>query len=180
MYLTLKHFDVSSLHLNHSYTNNCSEFQHCRQYFSPSIYVWPPLLPEVECGLFKETIQNKGSIIAPYSVLLFTKSLRYCLKVIQIRLILPSRSFIILIIVYSLHKEGRKRKEEKIKKHFEYNTLELNGTACYFRIIIRNVRGSADNIHIATTCNQRKYYAAQDHTYDARLRLLSSFHNADT
>lgn len=81
---------------------------------------------------------------------------------------------------YSLHKEGRKRKEEKIKKHFAYNTLELNGTACYFRIIIRNVRGSADNIHIATTCNQRKYYAAQDHTYDARLRLLSSFHNADT
>lgn len=48
----------------------------------------------------------------------------------------------------SLHKEGSRRKEEKIEKHFAYNTLELNGTACYFRIIIRNVGGSADNINV--------------------------------
>lgn len=79
-----------------------------------------------------------------------------------------------------LTQRRKKEKGRKIEKHFAYNTLELNDTACYFRIIIRNARGSADNIHIATTCNQRKYYAAQDHTYDARLRLLSSFHNADT
>lgn len=79
-----------------------------------------------------------------------------------------------------LTQRGKEEKGRKDKKHFAYNTLELNGTARYFRIIIRNVRGSADNIHIATTCNHRKYYAAQDHTYDARLGLLSSFHNADT